>query len=65
MANKSKDGIQAHITMRLKKVESEIKKIKDFVMNLKLKENTISDIIVDKKGRTIKYVNERPMKESR
>ncbi len=27
--------------------------------------NTISDIVQDKKGRTIKYVNERPMKDAK
>lgn len=27
--------------------------------------NTISDIVQDKKGKTIKYVNERPMKDAK
>lgn len=26
--------------------------------------NTVSDIVQDKQGKTIKYVNERPMKEA-
>ena len=27
--------------------------------------NTVSDIVQDRKGKTIKYVNERPMKDAK
>ncbi len=35
------------------------------IINEEENKNTISDIVTDKKGKTIRYENERPMKDAK
>ena len=58
------------VFVRLKKLEKEVKDIKKSIKIIKDKidftneDNTISDVIRNKKGETIGYKNERPMKKA-
>ena len=35
------------------------------ILDLEQNESTISDIVQDKKGRTLRYINKRPMKDAK
>ena len=48
----------------IKLTKSDIKFLKE-LKNIDDKSSTISDVVTDKKGRTIRFKNERPMKLAR